>query len=126
MNDRTQQAERRKLLVPFDVATAEGGQRLGYLADLSATGLMFVTEHVFAEGEQLTLCIEVPEEQQSLDHLVTEVEVIWTRPNINPELACVGCRFTAVGGDDIRRLVAISREYAFDPDLEIRRVPDTD
>lgn len=126
MNNRQSPAERKKLLVPFDVTTDDGSERLGYLADLSETGLMFVTELSFEQWSTFRLRIEVPQEGVDPDHLVADVEVIWTRPNINPELTCVGCRFTDVPEGELQRLLAVAREYAVGPEYDVHRVPPRD
>ena len=123
MADKNRNADRQALVVYFEVLDRENDESLGYLADLSRSGLMFVSAAQFDPSDRLSLRIAIPGSHSTSSHVDADVEVRWTRPNINPDLACVGCRFTGIDEDDLAELIASTRDVSFGPEFDVSRVP---
>lgn len=96
---------RNQLLEYLDVIEGKTGKHLGYLGDISTTGLMFISQQQWMTGE--TLQVQIPLEAPLLEQLHAQeastelrhaidgtVEVRWSKPNLNPEFQCFGCVFS--------------------------------
>ena len=120
--DEGRQAGRHKLWVYFDVTSGNAARQRGYLADVSATGLMFVTQSEFEPGSHVSLRIDVSPEQSDPGVIDALVEVIWTGENVDPQLHCVGCRFLSVDPGNLKQLLALAETFSFGPEFEVSRV----
>lgn len=81
---------RHRPVIYLKVFRRERGQLLGHLVDISAEGLMVVTEAPIESGQQLHLQLVPPEDWDTAEPIAFEAEVRWSRPEANPELHGVG------------------------------------
>ncbi|MCK4842042.1 MAG: PilZ domain-containing protein [Methylococcales bacterium] len=99
-------------------------EQLGYLADLSKGGMMFVTNQQIPINKVLDVCIEFNEleEGTSKTPIQAQIKTIWTKPNINPKMFCIGCKVVKIDSSDEQKLEMIGNSLGFDDDVEIKRV----
>ncbi|EIJ43619.1 PilZ domain-containing protein [Beggiatoa alba B18LD] len=88
---------RKNLLFYLDVYEKDSEELLGHLGDISDTGIMLITSYTMPLGETREIIIKLPEDEEFSDRTIeADVEIRWSRPDVNPEFNCVGCLFTHI------------------------------
>lgn len=110
MEHRTGQS-RKHLFLYLNVFDRKSGQLLGNLGDISQGGIMIITPNSLPLDEEREIRIKLPEDEEfTTEYFDVKVETRWQKPDVNPELHCIGCRFldTSVYDDElIEKLVAL-------------------
>ncbi|MCK5720326.1 MAG: PilZ domain-containing protein [Thiomargarita sp.] len=97
MKDRT---PRQQLLFYLDIIDLKTNELIGHLGDISADGLMILTENLIPSSKIKHISIHLPDfEEFSQKSIEAFVEIRWTKPDINPDLHCIGCRFINIDPD---------------------------
>ena len=116
--------EKRTYLFQYlDVLDQHCKQQLGFLADLSTDGLMFISQQLMPLNETKDICIEnnlIPEGEIPV-FIKAQIETLWIKPNINPEMHCIGCKFIHIDPDDYEQLEKLVSSLSFDPEMEVHR-----
>lgn len=81
----------------IDLATK---QPLGRLVDVTAEGLMLVTDIPLEIGTRYTLRVNLPVMVQFRSEVDMEAIVRWTSPDTNPKFFRAGFQFTEIDGED--------------------------
>lgn len=104
----------------LDVTDQKTGEHLGYLSDYSMGGIMFITD-LLMETNQL-LDIFICDNTENEDILIpARVETVWIKPNLNPQLLCVGCKFVDIDEKSRLLLDEVGKRLAYDAGVEINR-----
>ena len=107
----------------FDQKTNE---QVGYLADISKKGMMFVTHFPSKENKILNIYILLDYEKVGiLNGLIkVQIQTCWIRPNINREIYCIGCKILNIDQEAEKMLEEAANYLGFElgSDVEIRRV----
>jgi len=86
---------------------------IGRLTDLSATGVLLITEQPLAADEPMEVCIHLPPRLSSeRDTLCGILTPKWSKPDRNPRLSLSGCLFETAPEDKELRGYLIE-EYGF-------------
>ena len=104
----------------LDVIDNQSQHLLGYLSDFSTEGMMFISRESFALPTEKTVCI-VNNLTQPAIIIYAHITVVWQRPNLNPEMNCVGCRFIALDNYNRGLLEQMGREIGFADNIEVYR-----
>ncbi len=107
--------KRRHLVYYLEVFDRKSGKPLGRLADLSAEGLLLLTEKELAPGKKLDLDVRVPQVpglQSEKLHLKAVVR--WSGHDKNPALRCAGCQFSRVSPEDEAVIDLLFKLVAFE------------
>jgi hypothetical protein len=101
----------------------ESNIQLGVLSDLSIDGLMFITQQEIPENTKMDIYIEnnLVLEGETPVFIKAKVESLWSNPNINPQMHCVGCKILRIEPEDLERLQKLVKSLSFDPAMEIHR-----
>jgi len=91
---------RKALFLYLDVFDKRSNELLGHLADLSEGGLMILANRPIINRIK-HLKIRLPEEEFSKEFIDVKVEICWTRPDTNPSIQRVGCRFLKISHADL-------------------------
>lgn len=92
---------RKHLLFYLDILDLHTGQLLGHLGDISLDGLMMITDHPMRLNQVRDVLIKLPDgEGLTASSIEAEVEVRWTRPDMNPNLHRIGCRFLKISSQN--------------------------
>jgi hypothetical protein len=84
------------------------GRELGRLADIHTAGLLLVAPEALPVGERFDAEVVVPRGVTApLAALPATLEVRWVRPDVNPGLQAIGCRFVAPLADPAAILLLI-------------------
>lgn len=104
---------KRKYLVFFTrLFDRETGQLLGYLANLTAEGMMLISETPLIKGRIYRMHMELAEEFFSKPHLDFEARCMWCQPeNIAPQFYNAGFLFVTIAPEDIQIIDQIIKEY---------------
>lgn len=129
MTAEQRRSPRHPLIMYLDVLDRKSDQALGYLSDVSDTGLMFITLSPIEPGMQYHIYIPIPPTLQEANTpenhnapIEIEIEAVWAKPSLNPALHCVGCRFCHINEQDRVRLQSISARLGFTQDVDVNRV----
>ncbi len=117
---------RTPLLVYLDVIDIQTQKNLGYLGDISLEGMMLITTQDIPVGQVFDIQIQLPEsaalefsQTQTID---LQIEVVWQKNNLNPELFCLGCHFTQISDADRDLLQRVGQALGFNQATQVHRV----
>ena len=103
---------RRKYLAFFTrVFDRNSGQLLGHLADLTAEGMMIISEKPLRTDETYTLEMDLSGAFFEKERLNFRAESIWCKPDIDPTFYNTGFRLINMSTDDIDIIERIIQEY---------------
>jgi PilZ domain len=86
-------AERRKVFYYLQVEDAETGRQLGRLGDISTEGIMLLCSRALPLETVFRVAVRLPDTSSfSRKKLELSLETRWLRPDVNPEILCIGCR----------------------------------
>jgi hypothetical protein len=106
---------RKHLFIYLDVLDRLSGKLLGHLGDISEGGLMIISEHPMNLNEMRYIRIKLPEEDAfNAKYLDVKVETRWQKPDVNPELFCIGCRFKHIDQDDLDIVEILGKYLSFE------------
>lgn len=76
------------------------GSLLGRVVDITADGMMFVTQDSYPKGQELQIRIILPVMVQHKTDVTVAAKVVWTEPDTNPVYIRVGLKFSNLDGAD--------------------------
>ena len=95
---------RRHLAIYPEVVERESGVVLGRLADLTATGLMVVSDEPIEAGSVYQLSIALPQPLEGRSSIDLEARSLWTRTGANARLHETGFELTRLADQDRRNV----------------------
>ncbi len=111
----TRHQQRKHLFLYLEVLDQDSGKMLGHLGDISSQGMMIIAEHPLPLYQTLKLRLNLPDTGEfSKNYLNITVETRWTRPDINPQLHCIGCQFQEVAEDDLPIIEQVGALLSFE------------
>lgn len=93
------------------VTNRRNGRLLGYLADLTTQGALLVGDIRVREKAILYLSMELPEDFPDRTHLDLDAEVVWRKPDEDPDLVRIGLRLINLDEDTIKALEYLLDHY---------------
>ncbi len=106
--------ERKHLFLYLDILDRKTGEIIGQLGDISSGGLMIITTHDIPLHIIKHLRIRLPDDENfDHPHLDIDVETRWAKPDINPELQCIGCQFLEISPRQHTLIVEIEQWLTF-------------
>jgi hypothetical protein len=106
--------DRKQLLYYVKVFHQKTGELAGYLADISAEGLMLFSRESVEENKGFSFRINLDEEFQMKEKLVFDARSVWCRPDANPEYHIIGFEFSGIDQARIDMIKYIIEKYGFD------------
>ena len=79
----------------------ENDEPLGHLGDISENGLMLIVEKPFPYSKFKKITIQLSDFDFSRDSIELEVEIRWMRPDKNPKLQLIGCKFVNLKAEEL-------------------------
>ena len=79
---------------------AEKGTYIGRVVDITADGMMIVTEDQCTIGRVFQLRVILPVIVQHKSDVFIETQVVWCEPDANPSYYKTGLRFVNLPGED--------------------------
>lgn len=120
MDDR----KRNYLFQYMDVIEQHTRQHLGYLTDLSGTGIMFVSPVKIELNQEIDVSLEMNIDGAEVQKTAVPVRIktLWAKPNLNPELNCVGCEIVNITAEQKAVLRKLGLVLGFEDDINVNRV----
>lgn len=117
MKERRKQ-ERKTLVAYTQVFDLYGGNLLGYLGDLTASGAMIISEKSMKPDTQISLAIELPElpDIKTL-RMSLNARVAWCQQDISPQYFNIGFEFKEVTAEQKKLIESIIQNYEFRRDV---------
>lgn len=117
MKERRKQ-ERKSLVAYTQVFDLYGGNLLGYLGDLTASGAMIISEKPMKPNLEITLAIELPElpNIRAVRMSLTS-RVAWCQQDLSPQYFNIGFEFKEVSADQKKLIDSIIENYQFRRDI---------
>jgi hypothetical protein len=113
MQERRKQA-RKYLMVYSRVFHRENGRILGYLADLSPTGAMIISDDAMPANATLPLSFDLPDPASfPISRLNLEARVAWCNPDIDPSFYNLGLEFSPLGDGEQAIVQGLIDAYEF-------------
>lgn len=106
--------ERKHLFLYLDVVDRLSGKLLGHLGDISEGGLMVISEHFLPLNVEHYVRIKLPEGEFNAKYLDAKIETRWEKPDVNPNLRCIGCRFVQIDQDDMEIILQLGELLSFE------------
>lgn len=117
MNERRKQ-ERKSLVAYTQVFDLYGGNLLGYLGDLTASGAMIISEKPMKPDVEITLAIELPELPDiKAVRMSLSSRVAWCQQDLSPQYFNIGFEFKEVSAEQKKMIESIIENYQFRRDL---------
>ena len=79
---------------------ANSGTVLGRVVDITADGMMLVTDQTLEVGRIYEMRINLPVVVHYRTDVEVEAEIMWTKPDTNPHYFRAGLRFVNLPGQD--------------------------
>jgi c-di-GMP-binding flagellar brake protein YcgR len=83
-----------------NVLDMETGKSLGRVVDITADGMMLVTNDAVANGHRVSVRVILPVMVQARTDVQLEAEAVWCKQDSNPSYFKVGFRFLNLAGED--------------------------
>lgn len=118
--------ERTSLLTYLDACHQKSGENLGLIGDISASGLLLITEQALPLNQDIDILIRLPDEVAEKEHIAATIRTCWQKPNLNPAEHCTGCQFLNLSEADGALLKQVAERLGFPRDIVVRRVACSD
>ena len=118
------QRNRNYLFQYLDVIDQQTNQQLGYLGDLSKSGIMLISNKPLPLNKKIDISIVANEKEEDspMTFIKAQIQTCWIKPNINPELFCIGCQILKIDPNDEKKLKKLGDLLCFNPEVTINRV----
>jgi Tfp pilus assembly protein PilZ len=117
MQERRKQ-ERKNLVAYTQVFDLYGGNLLGYLGDLTASGAMIISEKPMKPDTEITLAIELPELPDiQATRMSLTARVAWCQQDLSPQYFNIGFEFKQVEPKQKALIETIIKNYEFRRDM---------
>ncbi|MEE9425212.1 MAG: PilZ domain-containing protein [Methylococcales bacterium] len=108
----------------LNIIDQDSNEQIGYLADLSKNGMMFITHIQIHPNSTINIYVvlDYQTEGVSSSFVKAQIQTCWIRPNINHDMFCTGCKILHIDLKSEKILEETAHSLGFDSDLEISRV----
>jgi hypothetical protein len=104
---------RRHILFYSRVFDRKTGVFLGYLENLTASGLMIISEKPIDVDQSFLLRINLPEDIYSKPFLNFEAESVWCRQDIDPNFCNTGFKLIDISNEDKDIIKQLVKDYGY-------------
>lgn len=119
--------ERKNLVAYTQVFDLYGGNLLGYLGDLTASGAMIISERPMKPDMEISLAIELPELPNiKVVRMSLSARVAWCQQDLSPQYFNIGFEFKQVTTEQAKLIESIIQNYEFRrdvPNYPVRGIP---
>ncbi len=109
--------ERRHLVFYLRVFDELSSKIIGHLADISAGGIMLVSEKAIKVDKDFRLRIKLPKEVVGRGEIVIDATSCWARPDSNPDFFVTGFKITALEADLEKQIQILVRDFSMEESL---------
>lgn len=113
MNSDKRILRRRHLIYYLRVFNPHDQQLLGHLVDITAEGIMLMSEQPLPIGATYAMRMDLPADTFGKATVEFEARALWSRPDANPSFHDTGFQLTRVAEADERIINRLITEYGF-------------
>lgn len=118
----TRSTLRRHIMFYLDVFDGDHETRIGWLGDISETGLMIISQKELVLEKPLIITIVLPKNEPfNSRRMKAEVELRWSSPDKNPAYRIYGGVFTRTPAGSEKVIRALIRLYGFSDDQNLTK-----
>jgi hypothetical protein len=88
------------------------GDLLGHLGDITAAGMMVISNQPIKLGQQFHLRVELPKSVFGMEHLDVIASSVWSQPDVTPEFYNTGFEFIDISPEEVEIIERIVKEYS--------------
>jgi len=110
---RDRKLQRRHLIYYLRVFEQDSGRLIGHLVDLTAEGMMLISETALATDKVYALRMELPGEVFAHEQFDFTARSVWCRPDVNPKFFDIGLTLLNVEARDITCIEDLMQHYGF-------------
>ncbi len=104
----------RKSLVYFpEVVNRATGDHMGRIIDLTVEGFLIVGDKKLEEGFRFEATISWVDEFKKETTLTCEIEVVWSKKDVNPDYIASGCRIYEITDENKESIKRLIRKWGF-------------
>lgn len=107
-------AERRHLIYYLRVFEQDGGELVGYLADLTTEGFMVISDRKIAAGRTFGLRMDLPKKMKGSRQVLFKARSMWCKPDANPDFYNTGYRIVGLSKEDARTIDGLIRDFFYE------------
>jgi hypothetical protein len=105
---------RKHLLFYLEIIDQHTQELVGHLGDISTNGIMIIAEKPIIFNKIKDISIKLPDfEEFSKRSIDAQVEIRWMKPDTNPSLHCIGCRFLNLTPGDLPLIEQVQEVLGF-------------
>ncbi|MFH1075693.1 MAG: PilZ domain-containing protein [Pseudomonadota bacterium] len=104
--------KRRPLVFYFKVFEQDSGELLGYIGDITAEGMMLISQNPIPKNRVLQLRIYLPVEIFIKESADIKAQSIWCKQGLKPELYEIGFKLLDTVTSDLEALIALIARYS--------------
>ena len=98
--DEKRSIKRRHLIFYLRVFDKKSNELLGYLVDITAEGMMLISEKPIETSKHYELKMDLPSEIGDNKHLIFHADSLWSRKDVNPDFWDTGFKFLDLSAEN--------------------------
>ena len=111
--DERRKSQRRHLIYYLKLFDVDKDEFLGNLVDITAEGLMLVSEKCLKKNEHLHLMLRLPKVVRGKKAIEFHGCCLWCQQDVNPDLFASGFEFTQISEEDQDIIEILVRRHGF-------------
>jgi len=109
--------ERRHLVFYLRVFDGTSNKIIGHLVNISAGGIMLVSEKPIKTNREYRLRIKLPKEVVGRDEITIDATSCWSKPDSNPDFFVNGFRITRLNSDLEKKIHLLVRDFSMEDSM---------
>lgn len=105
--------ERRHLVFYLRVFDGMGSKVIGHIVDISAQGLMLISDNPVPVNEDYRLRMRLPSEIADRDEILINATSRWCKPDVNPDFFITGFQIHELTPDIEKYIVSLIKDFSF-------------
>lgn len=106
--------ERRHLVFYLRVFDGMGSKVIGHIVDISAQGLMLISDSPVPVNEDYRLRMRLPSEIADRDEILLNATSRWCKPDVNPDFYITGFQIHGLTPEIEKYIVCLIKDFSFD------------
>lgn len=105
--------KRRHLIYYLRVFDRTTGRQIGHVVDLTADGLMLMSERPIRVGRTIPMRMALPGDGRSEETLEFEATSLWASQDVNPDFYDTGFKVEGLTRKQLARIETLIEDYGF-------------
>lgn len=111
--DNKRKMKRRHLIYYLRVFDVKTGQLIGHLVDITAEGVMLISDKPIETGKDYQFRMALPSEIFNTEELIFNAHSVWCRRDVNPDFFACGLRISDISEQDLDIIDHLITNFGF-------------